>query len=157
MYNPGILPLAGTDDLTLTVQQFQATWRHTLRVVDGMRGGPLDLSPTLSMSLDSLRYHVGIVLATIDAFIRSGGSLHDAAFDLPSVDVSIKLFLQELLRTKAHWNAWVEGQSASFSGVELDTTSEQQILDAAKPPTIPESLVLLAGGAIVIGALFLMD
>jgi len=156
MYSPGLLPVAGTDDLTLNVRQFRAIWLETLRIVDGMRGGPLDLPAPLKVSLDSLREHVSIVLASIDAFLRNGGTVNDDAFEVANIDSSLYLYLQELLRVKANWNAWIDGETASFSGVTLDVTSEQQVIDSTEPRTNVESLIFLAGGALVIGALLLM-
>lgn len=155
MYYPGMLPVFGSDDLTLNVRQFSALWRETLRIIDGVRETP-EMPATLRMSLDSLRFHAGTVLAAIDQFLRSGGGSVDDAYEVPSVHESIPLFQQELLRTKAHWDAWADGGVASFGAVQLDPKSEQAILDTMKPQSNTESLIFLAGGVIVIGALLLM-
>lgn len=156
MYYPGLLPVPGSDDLTLNVLQFRTTWQETLRIVDGMRNMPMYMSAPLKVSLDSLRFYVGTVLAKIDVFLRTGGSVRDDAFDIPSVHDPIELFQQELLRTKAHWDAWADGETASFAGVQQDPTREQALMEATKPPSNVESLIFLAGGALVIGALLLL-
>jgi hypothetical protein len=155
MYNPSLLPVAGCDDLTLNVLQFRTLWQETLRIIDGMRATP-EMPATLKISLDSLRFHTGTVLAAINQFLRSGGATTDDAFEVPSVENSIPLFQQELLRTKAHWGAWKTGETASYGPVQPDIEAEQRaLLEATKPQTIPEALVFLAGGALIIGVLML--
>lgn len=155
MYFPGQLPVPDSADLTLNVRQFHALWVETLRIIDGMRETH-EMPSTLRMSLDNLRFHTGTVLAAINQFLRSGGASMDDAYEIPSVHVSIPLFQQELLRTKAHWDAWASGSVASFGAVQLDAGSEQAVIDTLKPRSNVESAIFLAGGALVIGALLLM-
>jgi hypothetical protein len=155
MFYPGMLPVDGSDDLTLNVRQFNALWQETLRIVDGLYATP-EMPATLRMSIDNLRFHAGTVLAAINEFRRVGGSVNDDAFEIPDVHASIEVFQQELARTKAHWDAWCDGGVASFGAVQLDTRSEQAVIDATKPESNVESLIFLAGGALVIGALLLM-
>jgi hypothetical protein len=155
MYYPGMLPVAGSDDLTLNVRQFQTLWEETLRIIDGLRETP-EMPSTLRMSIDSLRFHAGTVLAAINEFLRVGGAYHDDAYEVPSVEAAIPLFQQELLRTEAHWDAWTGGGVASFGATQLDTRSEQAVIDGMRPQTNMESLIFLAGGALVIGALILV-
>lgn len=155
MYYPGMLPVFGSDDLTLTVRQFLPLWWETLRIIDGVLETP-EMPSTLRVSLDSLRFHAVTVLAAINQFRRSGGASMDDAYEIPSVHTSIQLFQQELLRTKAHWDSWAEGDVASFGAVQLDTKSEQAIIDTFKPQSNTESLIFLAGGVLVIGALLLI-
>lgn len=156
MYYPGMLPVAGSDDLTCTVRQFHALWQETLRIVDGMREFQVEMPAALRVSLDSLRYHTGTVLAATDQFLRTGGASMDDAFEIPSVHEPIAAFQQELLRTYAHWDAWTGGGVASFGATQLDTGSEQAVLEAVKPQSNLESLIFLAGGALLIGALLLL-
>lgn len=155
-YSIGILPVAGTDDLSLTVRQFHAVWKETLRIVDGIRTGPYQLSLPLNTALDSVRYHVTTCLEQIDRFLRTGGSPNDDAFDIPNVHIYIELYLRELLKAKALWNSWISGEAVSFGGVQVDTKTEEAIVDATKPQTISESMIIFAGGVLVIGALWLL-
>jgi hypothetical protein len=153
-YNIGMLPLAGTDDLTLNVRQFHAIWRSSLRIVDGIRVGPYDVSKHLRVSLDSLRFHLATCVAAIDGFIRSGGDWNDSAMEIPHANDYIHLYLQELLKAKALWNAWIDGESIGFSGVTTAPAVEDALIDT-KPQTISQSMVFLAGGALIIGAIYL--
>lgn len=155
MYRPGLLPVPNSDDLTLNVRQFHALWVETLRIVDGMRAAPALTSP-LRLSIDSLRVHAQTVLASVNQFLRSGGATVDDAYEIPAVHDSIQLFQQELLRTKALWDAWATNSSVSFSAVQRDPKSEQAVIDTLKPRSNVESVIFLAGGALVIGALMLM-
>lgn len=158
-YYPGMLPVPGSDDLTLSVRQFRAAWQETLRIIDGMREFQVEMPMTLRVSIDSLRYHTGTVLAAIDQFLRTGGAAVDDAYEVPSVHDCIAAFQQELLRTYAHWDAWADGEEggvASFGAVQLDPASEQAVLETMKPQSNLESLIFLAGGVLLIGALLLL-
>jgi len=156
MYSPALLPVPGFDDLTLNVLRFHSRWVETLRIIDGMLADNPFLPIALKMSLDNLRFHTGTVLAAINQFLRTGGAMVDDAYEIPSVHESIAMFQQELLRTQAHWDSASAGETASFGAVQLDTKSEQALIDATKPQTITESLIFLAGGALVIGVLMLV-
>lgn len=157
IFHPGMLPVAGTDDLTLNVRQFRAVWLSTLHMIDGIRGNPLAMSKPLEVSLDSLRYHAGVALAMIDAFLRIGGQVENSALEIPHIEATIQLYLEELGRVKQHWNDWVHGETSELAGVTVDDKSAEQINALSKPQPIGESMVLLIGGAAVLGVLYLMD
>lgn len=156
MYYPGMLPVPGSDDLTIAVRQFRGCWQETLRIIDGMRESQTEMPVALRTSLDSLRYHTGTVLAAIDQFLRTGGAVVDDAFEIPSAHEGVEAFQQELLRTYAHWDAWKGGGAANFGPTQVDVKSEQALLDTMKPQSNLESLIFLAGGALLIGALLLL-
>lgn len=172
VYNIGLLPVEGTDNLLLPLRDYFGVLRESLHILDGIRTGPMTLSSGLEIELDNARQHLAVAYALVDAHLRRNAADFNAtAMDVSHLQNTLALYLQALLRAKASWNAWLDGRSLSYGmglgsdgAIPLDSGNT-----AGTVPTLPEAaellprpastnklLLLLGGGLAVIGLIKLM-
>ena len=168
VYNIGLLPVEGTNDMLLPVRDYLDVLKETLRILDGIRLGPMELSPTLSVELDNARHHAAIAYGLVEAHLRrNAANFNDTAMDVSSLQNTLALYLQSLLRAKAAWNAWLDGQSFSYgmgfgaegaiplaSGSTAGTLPTTPVLpesaEISKPESTGKLLLMLGGGLALI-------
>jgi hypothetical protein len=170
VYNPGMLPTEGLHDLSLPLREYHKVLTYELKLLDGIRTGPLALPMTLENELDSARYHLGVMVAMVELQMRRTATYPGAtASEAPSIQETLDSYLAALLRAKGLWNSWVEGTPIAFHGFGADGTAvptttevaneEQAILDAGAAmasPTFSRSALLLGVGLSVAGLIYLM-
>jgi len=168
VYNIGLLPVAGTDDLLLPVRAYLDVLKETLRILDGIRLGPMELSTTLEIELDSARHHAAVAYGLVEAHLRRNAADFNAStMDVSYLQNTLALYLQALLRAKAAWNAWLDGQSFSYgmglgaegaiplaSGSTAGTLPTVPVLpesaEISKPESTGKLLLMLGGGLALI-------
>ena len=176
VYSIGLLPVEGTDDLTLQIRDYRDRMVETLRILDGIRTGPLELGISTNTELDSARYYVASCIAMIDAHLRQNAvSQRQPVVNVYGLKNSIDLYLQALLRAKGAWNAYIDGDPLGYGmafgadgavpeGAEANVTpivedtqeQTQKLLNASKPPDIKSLLVLGGLGLGVAGLIWMM-
>jgi len=164
VYNIGLLPVEGTDDLMLPLRRYLDVLKESLRILDGIRTGPAELSSGLKVELDNSRQHLGVAFALVEAHLRRNVADFNAqAMDVSHLQNTLSLYLQSLLRAKAAWNAWIDGRSFSY-GMGLGADGAIPLTSgstAGTVPTLPESaglskpeptgkLLLMLGGGLVL-------
>jgi hypothetical protein len=130
-YTVGLLPLRETGDFTLPIRVYRPAWVESLRIVDEIRIGPLEIDIQLRTLLDSCRQHLAVGLALIDSHLRgrreSRFGLEDPAALVQGLKNCYELFLTALLQAKAAWNSWLDGTPLMFGmgddGTVVPTTS----------------------------------
>jgi len=164
VYNIGLLPIEGTDDLLLPLRDYLNVLKRSLYILDGIRTGPAELSPGLELELDNARQHLAIAFALVEAHLRRNAAEFNArAMDVSHLQNTLALYLQSLLRAKAAWNAWIDGQPFSYGmGLGADgaiplaagsTAGTAPQLPASAEISKPEStgkLLLLLGGGLAL-------
>jgi hypothetical protein len=171
MYNVGMLPVRGTQDIVpfKTVLEAQQIFRETLRIIDALRASPHGMHPELKFALDNARFHAGAIMSLLDAHLRTGGVQGDMASDVGNLQNSIGLFLGEIATATREWNRWsrdlqaqqlgadinsppVPGTAAPTTVIEALPLTEQDLLEMSRPKTVERSMVFV-GGALLLGGL----
>jgi len=168
MASIGVLPLRGSDDLTLPVGTLEDVWKQTLRVIDQIRTGPHMLSSGLKQAMLNVRFHATCALELLDRHQREAGGTaarRDSGMELPgSFLATVRNYKRSLALAKQEWNAWIDGAAfarlpaldglSALNGPTEDAA--QAVLDAAKPPSLGVVLGTLGIGLGVAGLIYLM-
>lgn len=160
VYSIGLLPVEGTDDLTLPLRSYAKVLQSSLRIIDGIRTGPVSHTAVLETELDSARYHLAMMAVKCDARLRNSGTDYNvSAASVPGLKDSLNHYMAALLRAKGAWNAWLSDMPLSYGGLGADGTAipsnvevkseEKEVLqsaEAARSRSIPSSFVYLGLG-----------